>query len=79
MARIRKYPATSYLVVSLFPLLPGAGIYYTMGYALEGNMTLALHKGLETAAVAGVMAVGILVISTAVRASSIWRANRKKA
>ena len=79
MARIRKYPATSYLVVSLFPLLPGAGIYYTMGYALEGSMTLALHKGLQTAAVAGVMAVGILVVSTAVRASSIWRANHKKA
>ena len=79
MARIRKYPATSYLVVSLFPLLPGAGIYYTMGYALDGNMTLALHKGLQTAAVAGVMAVGILVISTAVRASSIWRASHKKA
>ena len=76
MARIRKYPATSYLVVSLFPLLPGAGIYYTMGYALDGSMTLALHKGLETAAVAGVMAVGILVISTAVRASTIWRTNR---
>lgn len=79
MARIRKYPATSYLVVSLFPLLPGAGIYYTMGYALEGSMSLALHKGLETAAVAGVMAVGILVVSTAVRASTIWRLNRKKA
>jgi len=79
MARIRKYPATSYLVVSLFPLLPGAGIYYTMCYALEGSMTLALHKGLQTAAIAGVMAVGILLISTAVRASSIWRANRKKA
>ena len=79
MARIRKYPATSYLVVSLFPLLPGAGIYYTMGYALDGSMTLALHKGLQTAAVAGVMAVGILVISTAVRASSIWRASHKKA
>ena len=78
MARIRKYPATSYLVISLFPLLPGAGIYYTMGYALEGNMSQALSKGLETAAVAGVMAVGILVISTAVRASSMWRASRKK-
>ena len=78
LARIRKYPATSYLVVSLFPLLPGAGIYYTMGYALEGNMSQALHKGLETAAIAGVMAVGILVISTAVRVSTIWRTNRKK-
>ena len=78
MARIRKYPATSYLVVSLFPLLPGAGIYYTMGYALEGNVNMAVHKGLETAAVAGVMAVGILLVSTMVRSSRIWKASRKK-
>ena len=28
MARIRKYPAISYLVTSIFPLIPGAGIYY---------------------------------------------------
>ena len=26
MARIRKYPAISYLVVSIFPMLPGAGV-----------------------------------------------------
>ena len=79
LARIRKYPALSYLVVSLFPLLPGAGIYYTMGYALEGNVNLAVHKGLETAAVAGVMAVGILLVSTATRAINIWYAQRKQA
>ena len=76
VARIRKFPASSYLVVSLFPLLPGAGIYYTMGYALEGSVNQAVHKGLETAAVAGVMAVGILLISTAARASRIWKAQR---
>ena len=79
MARSRKHPAISYLVVSLFPLLPGAGIYYTMGYALEGSMSLALHKGLQTAAIAGVMAVGILLVSTATRAFYIWYFQRKKA
>ena len=79
LARIRKYPALSYLVVSLFPLLPGAGIYYTMGYALDGSVNQAVHKGLETAAVAGVMAVGILLVSTATRALNIWYAQRKKA
>lgn len=77
VARIRKCPATSYLVVSLFPLLPGAGIYYTMSYALEGSVNLAVHKGLETAAIAGVMAVGILLVSTAARASRIWKAQKK--
>lgn len=79
LARIRKYPALTYLVVSLFPLLPGAGIYYTMGYALEGSVNLAVHKGLQTAAVAGVMAVGVLLVSTATRAVNIWYAQRKKA
>ena len=29
MARIRKFPAISYLVVGIFPLIPGAGVYYT--------------------------------------------------
>ena len=67
MARIRKYPALSYLVVSAFPLLPGAGIYYTMSYILQNNTDAAWAKGTETAAIAGVMAVGILLVSTAVR------------
>ena len=76
LARIRKFPATSYLVVSLFPLLPGAGIYYTMGYALEGSINQAVHKGLQTAAIAGVMAVGILLVSTATRARRLWLASK---
>ena len=73
MARIRKSPAIAYLVVSVFPLLPGAGIYYTVSYALEGNMEQALYKGIETASIAGVMAVGILLVSSAVRALNHWK------
>ena len=38
MARSRKYPVTSYLVISLLPLVPGAGIYYTMSLGLGGNL-----------------------------------------
>ena len=78
MARIRKYPAISYLVVAAFPLLPGAGIYYTMSYFLQGQTDLALHKGMQTAGIAGVMAVGILMVSTAVRLFTIWR-NQQRA
>lgn len=77
MARIRKYPAISYLVVSAFPLLPGAGIYYTMSYALQNEMGLAVSKGLQTAGIAGVMAVGILLVSTAVRLLTIWKNQRR--
>lgn len=67
MARVRKYPAISYLVVSLFPLIPGAGIYYTMNYAVHGSMERFAAQGTRTAAIAGVMAVGVLMISTFVR------------
>ena len=70
MARIRKYPAISYLVISVLPLIPGAGIYYTAQQAIRGNMDGALSYGLHTLATAGVMAAGILVISSAVRMSN---------
>lgn len=67
MARVRKYPAISYLVVSIFPLIPGAGVYYTMNYAVMGEMTLFAEKGFETAAIAGAIALGILLVSSAFR------------
>ena len=73
MARIRKYPAISYLVVSLFPLIPGAGIYYTMNYAVHGNMERFAAQGMHTAAIAGVIAVGVLLVTTIVRLSYTWR------
>ena len=78
MARIRKYPALSYLVVAAFPLLPGAGIYYTMSYILQNNTDAAWAKGTETAAIAGVMAVGILLVSTAVRVFYTLRSHWKR-
>lgn len=66
MARIRKYPTLSYLVISIFPLIPGAGIYYTTNYLLEGDMTGFADRGTNTIAIAGAIAVGILVVSTIV-------------
>ena len=67
MARVRKCPATPYLVIAIFPLLPGAGVYYTMSLGLQGEMIEALRKGLETAGIAGSLAVGILLVSTVFR------------
>ncbi len=77
MARSRKYPVTSYLVISSIPLLPGAGIYYTMSYGIEGNMHAAIEKGLETAGVAGSIAVAILLVSTVFRLVTSLRAKRE--
>jgi len=75
MARVRRYPAISYLVISLLPLIPGAGIYYTALYAIRGDMALAAQYGMNTLATAGVMAAGILVVSTTVR---MWTGYQRK-
>ena len=79
MARIRKYPAISYLVVSIFPLIPGAGAYYALHYAVQGQIDAFASKGMHTAAIAGVMAVAILLVSTAVRIITTRHRKSKKA
>ncbi len=79
MARIRKYPAISYLVVSIFPLIPGASVYYTMTHAVKGDMASFANTGMRTISIAGAIAVGILLVSTAFRIWTVQMRNRKKA
>lgn len=78
MARIRKYPAIGYLLISIFPLLPGAGVYYTMNYAVRGEMNLFAEQGMHTISIAGIMAVAILLVSTIVRMWTDYKTKRKK-
>lgn len=73
MARIRKYPAISYLVVSIFPLIPGAGVYFALNFAVRGEMDAFAQQGIHTAAIAGIMAVAILLATTTVRIITTWR------
>ena len=77
MARIRKYPAISYLVVSIFPQIPGAGIYYTMNYAVRGDMEMFSSKGMLTIAVAGIIAVGVLLVSTSFRLWTVLKSRKR--
>lgn len=73
MARIRKCPAISYLVISAFPLIPGAGVYYTMTHAVRNDMQMFAQSGMHTLAIAGSMAVGIVLASSLVRFWLQWR------
>ena len=78
MARVRKFPATSYLLCALVPLIPGAGIYYTMDFIRRGMGAEAYAKGMSTASIAGAMAIGVLLISTAFRMWGVWKKSRIK-
>lgn len=78
MARIRKCPAPPYLLVSIFPMIPGAGVYYTMAYFVNDEMDMFVSKGMQTAASAGAMALGIIVVSSLFRLHGVWTAKRRK-
>ena len=49
-----------FLIAGLFPLVPGAGIYYTSYNLFLGNFSFGTIRGEETFKVAGVIALGIL-------------------
>ncbi len=78
MARVRKCPVTGYLLVSFLPLVPGAGIYYTMEYALQGNTQKFLSQGMHTLGLAGSLAVGVLVMASLVRLILTIQKGRRK-
>lgn len=69
MARKFKAPTTIYLAAALIPLVPGGGIYYTMENFIKGNIDQALATGLHTLAIAGAIAMGIIIVSSSIR---IW-------
>lgn len=60
LAVIRKNPVTMYVLPGIFPLVPGAGIYYTAYYLFIGNTEMSGFKGLETLEIAGAIVFGII-------------------
>ncbi len=74
MARIHKTPVMVFLIIALLPLVPGSGIYYTMEYAINGDTAAFLETGLHTLAIAGSLALGILLVSSLVRlVTKVWQ------
>ena len=78
MARIRKCPAIGFLIMALLPLIPGSSLYYTMNYAVRGEMGMFASKGMSTIVLAGLMAAGVLLVSTSVRMWTVWKFEHKK-
>ncbi len=60
LAARRKNPATVYLISGIFPLVPGAGIYYTSYYLIMNDMTSYASYGLMTIKTAGAIVMGII-------------------
>lgn len=61
LAVLRKAPATTYVLPAIFPLVPGAGMYYTMLYLTEKNFSQAAVHGSQTIFLAITIACGIII------------------
>ena len=67
MARIRRCPVTSYLIIALLPLVPGDGIYNAMRFCAEGDMPMFLSSLVHTFGIAGALALGTVLGSSVMR------------
>ncbi|MDF9824177.1 uncharacterized membrane protein YjjB (DUF3815 family) [Breznakia sp. PF5-3] len=64
IARIRKTTVTTFALSALIPLVPGNGMYLTMLSIVNDDLQAALDIGLDTLSSAGLLALGILFVST---------------
>lgn len=62
MCYVRKEPITSFLICGIFPIVPGAGIYYTAFYFFMGDNAMGMSKGFETIKIAVAIALGIGIV-----------------
>lgn len=58
-AAAKQVPATIFLVTGIFPLVPGAGLYYTAYYIMADDILMASTKGIETFKIALAIAIGL--------------------
>ena len=60
LSAVRRTPVTVFLLTGIFPLVPGAGIYYTSYYFIMGDMSRFSQYGISTVKVAGSIVLGII-------------------
>ena len=76
-ARLRRTPATVFLVSAAIPLIPGSSLYATMVYAVHFNGPMFIQQGLQTLLLAGAISAGIILVSTVMHAISTYQRHHR--
>lgn len=74
-----KCPITIFLISGIFPLVPGAGIYYTVYFLVTNQLGLAAQRGMDAVKVAFAIVLGIVFIVSIPREffqADYWRQRR---
>lgn len=74
----RKLPVIVFLISGIFPLVPGAGIYYTAFHIFSNEINIAVSKGIETISIALAIAFGIMIVFMIPQKYFIWRSQLRK-
>ena len=80
LAIVRKCPITVYLICGIFPLVPGAGIFWTTYNVVSEQLGAALHTGVTALKVTVAIAFGIILVAELNGKNRIgkWLAKRRK-
>jgi len=73
MARIRKAPVTVFVICSIIPLVPGLKLLDAMLEVLKGNIDTATSYGVTVLITAGLIAIGIVVVSSSFRLAAFLK------
>ena len=80
LAIVRKCPITVYLICGIFPLVPGAGIFWTTYNLVSEQLGAALHSGITALKVTVAIAFGIILVAELNGKNRIgkWLTKRRK-
>jgi uncharacterized membrane protein YjjB (DUF3815 family) len=59
--RILKSPSTEFVITGIFPLVPGAGVYWTSYYLVTGQLADALSSGFTAVKAAIAITLGLAI------------------
>ncbi len=73
LARIFRTPTSVFFIISVIPLIPGRGLFYTMKYAVQAHWPECGEFALITFQYAAAIAIGITVVWACVQTWQNWR------
>jgi len=77
-AVMEKCPVTLFLIPGIFPLVPGAGVYWTSYYIVTNDLSLALKTGFSAVKVAVAIVLGIIFVFELPQGVFTFLAGQKK-
>ncbi len=57
-----RSPSTEFVITGIFPLVPGAGVYWTSYYLVTGELQAALSSGFEAVKAAVAISLGLVIV-----------------